>query len=118
MNSRQFPPPQPFPLGEMGYTDTDGAWIVDCTANMTRRDTTIQSINEADVVVKRADQTPMGAMDIVVNNVAVQPGGLKFTFEVTARGLSAQYLLGFPLYLASGDLIIRWGILTTIPNPG
>lgn len=116
MSNRQFQPPQPFPLGQMGYTDTDGAWEVDCTANMTRRGTTIISIGST--IVQRVDQAPLGSTDIVVSNEGVEQSGLKFTFDVTARGLSAQYLLGFPLSLSNGDLIVRWGILTTIPNPG
>jgi hypothetical protein len=118
LSNRQFPTPQPFPLGAMGYTDIDGAWVVDCSANMTQRGTTIEAINATNVMVQRVDQRPMGAMDITVSNVAVQSGGLKFIFDVTAHGLSTQYLLGFPLSLANGDLIVRWGILTTIPHPG
>jgi len=116
MSGNFYPNPPPFPLGSMGAADSDGPWQVDCTANMYARGTTITSIGS--VITLRVDAQATGASDIAVTGTAPAMGGLAFTFSVQARGNVAQYLLGFPLTLANGDTITRWGLLSTISYPG
>jgi len=123
--------PPPIPLGAMApNSDQDGSFLIDATANMTLRATTIASIGSTPIV-KRLDTHPITSSDIVVSNVAVltvpQPFGTSgqliqpgygWTFTVTTNGNVGFYLIGFQLSLASGSMITRWAGLPVIPYPG
>lgn len=96
--------PGPVLLGAMAPTDQDGAWLIDATANMQARGTTIASIGTP--VVSREDGQAIGAGDLTVSNAQVQAAGLKWSFSAQANNV-AVYLIAFPLTLATGDVITR-----------
>ena len=96
-------------LGEMQATDIDGFWLVDGTANMTARSTTIVSIGVP--TVARIDGQLLNAGDISVTGQAVTSAGLKWTFNVSAHGNVGEYVIGFALTLANSDVINRFGKL-------
>lgn len=123
--------PPPIALGAMSAADDDGAWVIDATANMTRRGTTISSIGTA--VVQRQDGVALDADDIAISDetvvasptpayvngaqVTVQPG-YGWTFRAATNGNVATYDIGFPLTLDGGDVIVRWVTIPVIAKPG
>ena len=119
--------PPPIMLGGMSSDDQDGAWGINCTANMQARGTTISSVGTP--VVTRQDGVALGSGDLTVsgaavlstateiNGVLVQPG-YGFRFSATTHGNVAVYLVGFPLTLASGDVITRWCNIPSLPTLG
>jgi hypothetical protein len=98
--------PPPVLLGAMWSTDKDGAWLINATAAMQRRNTTIAAIGTT--IVQRRDGNALGPGDPTVTDGIVQGGGLQWSFSVTTAGNVAKYFLGFPLALANGDAITRW----------
>ena len=101
-------------LGKMAPTDADGYWLVDATANMQARNTTIASIGTP--TWQRLDGQPLTSADILINNAAVPMGGLGWTFRATGNGAVGGYLVAFPLTLANGDTITRTGELWSVAN--
>lgn len=108
--------PPPVKLGAMWSNDADGAWLIDATTNMQRRNTTIVSIGTA--IVMRCDGTPIGSADLVVSAIEIQGAGLQWSFRATTNGNVTAYLIGFPLTLANGDQITRWFILPVVASLG
>lgn len=123
--------PPPIPLGAMAPNDADGAWGIDCTENMTRRDGTISSVGTP--VVTRQDGVAIGGGDLTISGavvvasptdmypdgvlVVVQPG-YGFVFNATTHGNVAIYDIEFPLTLSNGDTISRWATIPVIARPG
>jgi hypothetical protein len=114
-------------LGAMYCKDQDGAWGINCTANMAARNTTIGAVGVP--IVTRQDGAAIGPNDLTVTGygvvnvptnmagVVVQPG-YGFTFSTQTNGNTAVYVIGFPLSLASGDLITRWVSIPSLPTLG
>lgn len=96
-------------LGKMSPTDNDGYWLVDATANMTARNTTIGSVGTP--TVARLDAQGLTDQDVTVNGQAPAGAGLQWTFRAQANGRIGGYLVGFPLMLLNDDVITRYGIL-------
>lgn len=108
--------PPPVSLGAMWSNDQDGAWLVDATANMQRRETTIASIGT--VLVVRIDGQTLTVADPTVSGATPQNNGQQFSFSVHTNGNAGRYRLGFPLNLANGDQITRWFLLPVLAYIG
>lgn len=102
----------PVVFSPMGANDLDGAFELDCTANMTTRGDTIASVGVP--TIERTDGAPLGATDILVLQQSVDSTGLLVTWLIQARGAEATYLIGFPLTLASGNVLVRWVQVSTV----
>ena len=108
--------PPPIRLGSMSSADTDGAFLVDATANMTRRGTTIAGVGAP--AIQRQDGAAIGATDLIVTTQAPTGTGLGWTFKAQTRGATGVYLIGFPLALANGDAITRSVLIASIAALG
>lgn len=113
--------PGPILLGAMYVQDQDGNWLIDCTANLLARGTTLQSIGTPIINAYVGNHYPATG-DMTVTNVAVLTQFTTnpttnitvspyygFTFKAQTNGTVVNYYeVGFPLTLASGDVITRW----------
>jgi hypothetical protein len=106
----------PVPLSAIGTGDIDSSWWVDATANMAARGTTIAAVGTPQILREDGQETDSG--DLAITEQTVQAAGLAWSFTATAGGNVATYLVGFPLTLATGDLINRWVRISTAATLG
>jgi hypothetical protein len=112
---QQITPP-PIPLGSISIGDVDKAFGIDATANMAARGTTISSIGAA--IIARQDGVAISASDLTVGSIALQSGGLKWTFVAIAGTVAATYFVSFPLSLGDGSNIVRTSTISVAPAIG
>jgi len=91
--------PPTFSPANPNDSDTYGE---DCTAAMTARGTTITSVGTPTIVVTPANATP-----IVISNVSVLTGGLKYAWHGAGGSADSMNIITFPLTLADGNVINR-----------
>ncbi len=85
----------------------------DCTAEMTARSDTIQTIGTPQVT--RTDNKPMGPSDLHISTVTILAAGLKFGWAASGGIRGVGYVVKFPLQLTSGNLINR-SVVIPIPQ--
>ena len=116
MSGFSNPAPAPVTLGEIRNTDTDGAFALDFTANMTARGDTIATFST--LTVARLDGQPLGTGDLTVSGLYIVSGGLKIGWSVQGHGNSARYLLSATIGTANGNTLTRDAYLTSVSALG
>lgn len=79
----------------------------DCTAEMTRRATTIIVVGTPTITAfNMPNATPM-----VVSNITITGDGLSYAWQATGGTPGAHYYITFPLTLADGNFLNRTVII-------
>lgn len=82
-----------------GDTDTYGE---DCSVELTKRGTTIQSIGTPEI-----EQSSASGAAMTITGVTRLAGNLKYAFQATGGSAGVRYTITFPLTLADGNVLNR-----------
>jgi hypothetical protein len=93
--------------------DIDSTFILDASANLQNRGTTISSVSQP--TISRLDQIPVGPNDISVTNVSIIPGGLQIGFTISTGTNATGYRLTFALTLSDGVILVRQCVVVVVP---